>query len=626
MNHPRSPFPRGAAAVGALVTLVAALAGSIAFEAAGQARHPESRIIGRKVADLPVKDLDARAHSLAEYERGKKALVLVFVGTECPISNNYAEALSHLAATYAPRGVQFLAVNSNREESFQAVAEHAREYRYGFPVVKDETQALANSVQARVTPEAFVLDARRVVRYRGRIDNQYANRLTQRRSITSHDLQAALDSVLAGRPVPVSETEAFGCAILRPEKAGATARVTYHRDVEPILQERCQSCHRPGQVAPFTLLSYADARKWCAEIKQFTGSRQMPPWKAEPGHGDFLASRRLSDTEVRTLSEWVDTGAVEGSAKDAPAPRQWTDGWMLGKPDLVLTMPEAYHVAATGADDFRCFVLPTGLTEDREVTAVEIRPGNPRVVHHVLNFIDLSGKGRELDAKDPLPGYSSGPGGIGFFPSGSMGGWAPGNMPRYLPDGVGRHLPKGSDIVAQIHYHKTGKPETDRTSIGLYFARKPVTKQVRVLPLTNLGINLPPGEAHIPVTASMTVAADAHALTITPHMHLLGNELKVTATFPDGQKQDLVWVKNWDYRWQDSYTYREAVPLPKGTRLDLTAYYDNSTANPLNPNNPPKRVTFGEQTTDEMCFAFIEFTYDTEPASQFHPGRLFGRH
>ena len=619
------PFAlRRAAALGTVLTATAATLGTVVGAAAVKSRPVGKAVIGRKAADVRLKELDGTTHTLAEYERGKKALVLVFVGTECPISNSYAEPLSSLAQEFSGRGVQFLAVNSNREESFQTVAEHAKEYRYGFPVVKDETQALADTVGARVTPEAFVLDAGRVVRYHGRIDNQFASRVKKRSEVTSHDLQSALNAVLTGKPVTAAETEAFGCAILRPEKGTATARVTYHRDVQPILQERCESCHRPGQVAPFSLMTYADAKKWAAEIKEFTGSRQMPPWKAEPGHGEFVGSRRLTDTEVKTLADWVGEGAVEGNAKDAPTPKEWADGWTLGKPDLVVTMPEEYHVAATGPDDFRCFVLPTNLTEDKQVIAVEIRPGNPKVVHHVLNFIDITGKARELDEKDPLPGYSSGPGGIGIFPSGSVGGWAPGNMPRYLPDGVGRTLPKGSDIVAQIHYHKTGKPETDRTSIGLYFAKKPVQKQVRIWPLTNLGINIPPDAAHHEVTASMKVPVDVHALTITPHMHLLGKELKVTATFPDGTKKDMVWVKDWDYRWQDSYTYREPLALPKGTQLDLTAYFDNSTANPLNPNNPPKKVTFGEQTTDEMCFAFIEFTLDQEPSTSFRPSRLFG--
>ncbi|MBM3458287.1 MAG: hypothetical protein FJX77_07120 [Armatimonadetes bacterium] len=283
-------------------------------------------------------------------------------------------------------------------------------------------------------------------------------------------------------------------------------------------------------------------------------------------------------------------------------------------------------MAANGEDEFRCFVLPTGLTEDRQVVGIEIRPGNPRVVHHVLNFVDLLGRGRKLDEKDPAPGYSSGPGGVGFLPNGAMGGWAPGNLPRYLPDGVGLPLPRNSDIVIQVHYHKTGKPETDQTQVGFYFAKQPIQKRLRVWPLTNLAINIPPNEPRHEVRASMTLPADAHAVDITPHMHLLGKEMKVTATFPDGKTESLIWIKAWDYRWQDTYRYENLVRLPKGTRLELTAYFDNSSSNPLNPNTPPQRVRFGEQTTDEMCFAFIGFTLDQElPAGVGLPGSGFFR-
>lgn len=619
---------RGSASLWAFAWVGAAAATTVVGLAAGKETPglpgPEETL-GRKVTDFKLKDAGGKLRTLAEF-KDRKAVVLVFIGTDCPISNGYAEPLSQMAAQYGPRGVQFLAVNSLPSESLKQVAQHAKEYHFSFPVLKDEKQALADEVGARVTPEAFVLDAGRAIRYRGRIDDAYASRTQKRPEVGSRDLQTALDAVLDGKPPANAVTRAFGCAIPRPQSAaGASNRVTFHKDVKAILQERCQACHRPGQVAPFSLLTYADAKSWASEIKEFTGSRQMPPWKAEPGHGEFMDSRRLTDAEIQTLAAWADAGAPEGNSKDGPAPKEWADGWMLGKPDLVLTMSEPYHVEATGPDDFHCFVLPTGLTEDKEVTAVEIRPGNPRVLHHVLNFYDTHGRARALDEKDPGPGYKSGLGGVGFFPDGGTGGWAPGNFPRFLPAGVGRTLPKGADIVAQIHYHKTGKPETDQTSIGLYFAKQPVEKQVRTWPLTTLAINIPPGEARHEVRAKMTVPVDAHALAITPHMHLLGKELKVTATLPDGAVKDMVWVKDWDYRWQDTYRYKEQLALPKGTQLEMVAYFDNSTGNPRNPSNPPKRVTFGEQTTDEMCFAFIEYTADQDSKSSPRPLGLFGR-
>jgi hypothetical protein len=408
-------------------------------------------------------------------------------------------------------------------------------------------------------------------------------------------------------------TQAIGCAIPRPTPVRTAAGTpTYYRDVLPILQEQCQSCHRPGQIGPFSLTSYTEARNWAQEVKEFTKTRRMPPWKAEPGYGEFDGVRRLSEREIAVLARWADAGAPEGNRRQAPRPKQWPKGWALGQPDLVLSMPEEYAVEATGDDVFRCFVLPSGLTEDRDVVAAEIRPGNPRVVHHVLCFYDTSGAARGLDAKDLGAGYASTPGGIGFIPGGAVGGWAPGNMPRYLPAGVGRRVPKGSDIVMQLHYHKTGKPERDRTTIGLYFAREPVSRYLKVWLVGSPNIDIPPNAARHQVTGELlfpsggTAPHDGVAINITPHMHLLAKEIKVWASLPDGTTRELIWIRDWDYRSQETYRFKEPVALPKGTKFHLVAYYDNSSGNPLNPSSPPKRVTFGEQTTDEMCFAFLE--------------------
>ncbi len=582
---------------------------SLAAPRADEALPAPEQTIGQQMPEFRLRDTNGKTRTLEQYAE-KKAMVVVFIGTRCPIANGYAAPLSELAESYRRRGVQFLAVNANPGE-LKGAHQHARAYRYSFPVLKDDRQVLARGLAARITPEAFVLDEQRIVRYRGRIDNAYASRTEKRNFVTTKDLQSALDAVLAGREVKNPVTRPFGCTIVynqpKTRQQEREAAVTYYRDVLPILQERCQSCHRPDQVAPFSLLSYEDAKSWAGEIKQFVKGRLMPPWQAEPGHGDFMDVRRMTQKEIDTVCAWVDDGAPAGRKKDAPPAKKWEDGWTLGKPDLVLTMEEAYQVGATGEDDFRCFVLPTGLTEDKQVVAMEVRAGNPRVLHHILAFTDTQGRGRALDAKDPAPGYNAGPGGIGFFPSGGLGGWAPGNMPRFMPEGVARPLPKGSDLVIQAHYHKTGKPEKDKTSIGLYFAKEPVKYTAMIWPLTRLDINIPPGVERHEVKASMKTPMAIKAFSITPHMHLLGKEMKVTATLPDGTVKDLVWVKNWDYRWQDTYRYKEMVELPAGTLLEMRAYFDNSANNPRNPSNPPQTVRFGEQTTDEMAFAFIDF-------------------
>ncbi len=560
---------------------------------------------GVKVSEFRLKDATGRLRSLAEFKE-RKALVLVFIGTECPVANSYAESLAGLARRYEARNVQFLGINANRDESLKAVAAHAESFHLGFPVLKDNRQVLADRVGARVTPEAFVLDAERVVRYRGRIDDAYASRTKKRPEARARDLEDALEAVLAGKRVANPVTVALGCLIPRPQKAVVSGRVTYHRDVAPILQQRCQSCHRPGQVAPFSLLTYREARNWAAEIKQAVSGRLMPPWLAEPGHGEFQDVRRLSDEELRTVVQWVDAGAPEGNPKQAPAAKTWTDEWFLGKPDLVLTVPEPYEVAGSGPDDFRVFVLPTGLTEDKQVVAIDFRPGNPRVVHHVVSFVDPTGRGRTLDAADPGPGYSSGPGGIKVPGATLQGIWAPGNLPRYLPQGVGRPLTKNGDLLIQVHYHKTGRVEADQTKVALYFAREPVQRVASTMIVGPFNIDIPPDAARHEQRASLTLPVEMEVLNIMPHMHLLGKEMKVTATLPDGKQEDLVWIRDWDYRWQDSYRYKEPLRLPAGTKIAITAYYDNTSSNPRNPSNPPRRVRFGEQTTDEMGFAIME--------------------
>lgn len=385
--------------------------------------------------------------------------------------------------------------------------------------------------------------------------------------------------------------------------------VTYCKDVAPILFEHCAGCHRPGEVGPFPLLTYRDAAKRANFLKEVTAERQMPPWKAVPGFGSFHGERRLSDAELKTLAAWADGGALEGDPKDLPPAPKFVDGWQLGKPDLVLEMPEAFTVSADGRDVYRCFVIPTGLKEDRTVAAVEFRPGNRTVVHHALYFLDNTGTARKKDGEDKGPGYASF-GGVGFLPSGSLGGWAPGAMPRRLPDGVGKMLKKDSDLVLQVHYHPSGKEEKDRSVVGVHFTNKPAEHLVLGIPLVNRRLNIPAGEQRHKVTASFTLPVHVQAIGITPHMHLLGREMKVTATLPGGKKMPMIWVKDWDFNWQDQYLYAEPVRLPKGTKLDLEAYYDNSKNNPKNPNSPPKAVRWGEQTTDEMCLCGVGVVTD----------------
>ncbi len=384
--------------------------------------------------------------------------------------------------------------------------------------------------------------------------------------------------------------------------------VTYSKQIAPILWKHCADCHRPGEVGPFSLLTYKDAAKRASFLKEVVSKRQMPPWKAEPGFGEFHDVRRLSDEEIDLIARWADEGAEEGDPHDLPPLPKFPEGWQLGEPDLVLRMPEPFEIPPTGSDVFRCFVIPTGLVEDRTVAAVEFRPGNRRVVHHALFFLDDTGRARAKDETDAGPGYTSF-GGIGITPSGSLGGWAPGTGPRPLPDGLGRLLLRGSDLVLQVHYHPSGKPETDQSSLGIYFTKSPRnrTRIVAAVALANRNFSIPPGDARHPITPQpFVLPADVDAIGITPHMHWIGKEMKVQAIRPDGEVVPLIWIKDWDFNWQGQYLFARPIPLPKGTRIELEAYYDNSDQNPRNPSHPPRTVTFGEQTTDEMCLCGIQ--------------------
>ncbi len=386
---------------------------------------------------------------------------------------------------------------------------------------------------------------------------------------------------------------------------------TFAKDIAPIVWKNCTSCHRPGEVGPFPLLTYEDVSKRADFVAEISASRRMPPWKAEPNYGKFHDERRLTDAEIATLQAWAKNGAPEGDAKDLPAPPKFVEGWQLGEPDLILEMPEAFTVPADGRDVYRCFVIPIPTIGARTVAAAEFRPGNRRVVHHAILYLDANGEARKKDAADAGPGYASF-GGPGVLPTGGLGGWAPGAMPRKLPEGTGKFLRAGSDLVLQMHYHPSGKAETDRSSVGIYFTKKPATTLVGGLAVMNHRIYIPAGENKYETTAqSEKLPVDVNVLGLGPHMHLLGRSMKVFAETPEGKTIPLVWIKDWDFNWQGSYAFVEPVRLPKGSVIKLEATYDNSPDNPHNPSSPPKPVSWGEQTTDEMCLLSVQVTTDS---------------
>jgi peroxiredoxin len=604
-----------------LFPILVALLASTGAEGRVDAEVPVDKL-NKKIDNVTLKDAAGKTHSLYDL-KDKKAIVVVFLSFECPVSTSYSSHLAELAKTYRDKQVAFVAVNSSDDGDAAHVAKRAEEYKLPFPVFKDDNFRAADAFKAATVPSAFVLDRNFVLRYRGRIDNGYYARLKKNGRVTRPDLRQALDEVLAGKPVAAPATKPIGCAIVRERKTRKDGAVTFYRDVLPIVQKNCQECHRPGAVGPFALMTYKQAVNWADDIKEYVQERKMPPWKPVEGPA-FHNERKLSDKDIRTLAAWVDGGTPEGDPRDAPPPRRFVEGWRLGKPDLVLTVPEEMIVGPSGPDLFRCFVLPTGLGEDKFVTAVEVRPSNSRIVHHTLNFFDASGKGRELEKEerdkqddkqaDRGPGYTAAMG-LGFRPAagkvGGLGGWAPGNLPHQLPKGYGYFLPKGSDVIVQVHYHRNGRVEKDRTSIGLYFAKDGQTKRWKGMVLPGRFLVIPPGNAHFRVQGGMEVLQECTLYSVMPHVHVLGREIKVTLTPPEGKKTTLVAIKDWEYNWQETYWFKEPIRVKPGTRLEVEAVYDNSDKNPNNPFSPPRWVKFGEQTTDEMCYVFFGASAET---------------
>ncbi len=391
------------------------------------------------------------------------------------------------------------------------------------------------------------------------------------------------------------------------------APVTYNKHIAPILWKNCSACHRPGEIGPFSLLTYQDAAKRADFLAEITANRQMPPWKAEAGFGQFHDERRLNDEEIKLIGAWAKAGAPEGDPQDLPTPPEFHDGWQLGEPDMVLKMAEPFEVPADGPDVYRCFVIPIDIEKDMMVSAVEFRPGNRAVVHHAIMFLDANGAGRKRDAEDDKQGFISF-GGPGIKPTGGLGGWAPGAMPRRLPDGIVKYVKKGSDLVLQLHYHPSGKAEQDQSTVGIYFSKKPTKKIVTGIAVADPGLKLPAGEKHCDVDAkTKPLPADVSVLGISPHMHNLGKEMKVTAKVPGSEDEvPLIWIKDWDFNWQGQYQFAKPVRLPKGSVINVHSVYDNSAENPKNPNNPPKLVEWGEQTNDEMCLCGIQVFTDKQ--------------
>jgi tetratricopeptide (TPR) repeat protein len=392
-----------------------------------------------------------------------------------------------------------------------------------------------------------------------------------------------------------------------PSLVQAQPRLTFNHDIAPIVWSRCATCHRPGEIGPFSLLSYEDVRRHAAQIAAVTARRIMPPWKPEPGKGAFQNERRLTDRELDMLQRWIGDGAPEGNAADrSPAPPPWNDGWQLGTPDLVVRMPAEYTVPAEGTDLFRTFVLPIPGDRARYVRAIEFHPGNARVVHHANLGVDRTRSSRQLDARDPEPGYAGSMERDARYPEGQLLGWTPGQAPHPAPDGTQWRLEPGSDLVVQLHFQPTGKIERVAVTVGFFFTDTPPTRTPVGLRLGSETIDIPPGDAQYIVADRYQLPVDAEIVAVQPHAHNLARRMEATAELPDGSSRWLIAIDDWDFRWQDVYRYVTPFVLPKGTVLSMRYTYDNSVDNPRNPHHPPSRVVWGQNTSDEMGDLWIQ--------------------
>jgi len=410
--------------------------------------------------------------------------------------------------------------------------------------------------------------------------------------------------------------------------ATAPSQVTYYKDVLPVIQKNCQTCHRPGEGAPMNFLTYEGTRPWAKAMKQAVVTKKMPPWFADPHYGKFSNDRSMPQSEIDTLVAWADQGAPAGNAKDAPKPVNWVEGWRIGKPDTVISMPVAFNVPASGTIDYQYVIIPTGFTEDKYVQLAEARPGNPEVVHHIIAFIREPGNNWLRDQK---PGVAFAPreiqreaqkeaaqhppqngerrqgqgGGGGGFGGDFLAGYAPGTVPNVMKPGQARMIPAGSDIVLQMHYTADGKPHTDISRVGIVFSTSKPTERVLTVAAQNNAFAIPPGDSNYQVDAKLTFQEDATLVDLLPHMHFRGKDFEYRVTYPTGEKETLLAVPHYDFNWQLTYELAEPKVLPKGTVIECTAHFDNSPNNKYNP-DPTKEVHFGEQTWEEMMFGFID--------------------
>jgi thiol-disulfide isomerase/thioredoxin len=578
-----------------------AIAGGMMFMTSARATD-KSVDIGAQISNLHFKDIRYLPRSLDDFS-GKKAFVIAFTNTTCPLVQRYLPTLKEMEKAYRDKGVQFLAVNVAADDTILAMAAHAVKFDVEFPFVKDFDGECVRSVGVQRTPGVAVLDGERRLRYRGRIDDQYRLGGT-RENAGRNDLREALDEVLAGKSVSVPETPVDGCYITPAETKPANANVTFTEHVARIMQAHCQECHRPDTTAPFSLITYQQVAAKADEIVEVITEGRMPPWFAAEDYGHFNNKRSLTAAEKDTLIDWARTGKAKGDESKMPPPLKIAASgqWLIGKPDVVLQAP-LHDLPASGDIAYKYVFLadpndkserphPYVFKTDTWFKGIQILPDNRRTVHHCnMAFVVPGDKWKREN-----------------FITGTV----PGGSPMWLDGNMGFLIPKGASLILQIHYVSTGKPEKCQISVGFRYASGMVQKRLRYMLLEDGKFAIPPGAPAYAVRDAKEVQVDADALALFVHMHLRGRDMTFRAHYPDGTTETLLMVPNYSFDWQIPYRWAQGEKrFPKGTRLEAVAHYDNSSFNPYNP-NPKTTVKEGQQTRDEMMNGFVFYTASNE--------------
>ncbi len=534
---------------------------------------------------IELRDCYGKVHSLSEYNESQ-VLVVAFLGTECPLARLYGPKLQTMSEACKEKGVTFIGVCSNVQDSLTEVVTYVNKAGITFPVLMDNEQTLADLLKAKRTPEVFVLNAARAIQYQGRIDDQYGISVA-RKSATQENLSDAIEAVRKGEAPSLASTTAPGCVIGRRKHVEPHGEITFSKHIAPIFNARCVECHRAGEIAPFPLTSFEETVGWEATIAEVIREDRMPPWNANPEFGHFKNDARLSAEQKKLILTWIENGCPEGDASDLPPKPTFAAGWRMPEPDMVIHVrDEPFTIPATGVVDYQYFKVDPKFTEDRFVIAAEARPANAAVVHHIIAFLVLPGQ-KDVNLGKMLIGY------------------APGTSPLIFPNGAAMRVPAGAQILFEVHYTPNGTEQTDRSYIGLKFTdAESVTSEVVGLEAISPKLKIPPGADSHPVTAQEKFREDVTLLSLTPHMHLRGKAFRYDAKYPDGSTETLLDVPKYDFNWQLRYEFAEPKLIPKGTVVTCSATFDNSAGNPNNP-DPSQQVTWGQQSWDEMMIGFF---------------------